>query len=185
MGYKDEFYIRPNIIGYTGTPQNNPTVYFDDGIHYGSITQHHEDPNAVGRTNLRLSAEHHLLNYTPNMEDGYVISFPGMERAREVGAMLELKSGQVTHISRNPFVPVKQADTQLMAILTMSIERFKNLKRTNFQRLVNLYNHQGSERFSFAQLHSELSLCGHTDFHSLEQEIRYICQIEGQPFPPS
>lgn len=184
MGYRDEFYISQNIIGYTGSPQNNPTVYFDDNVHYGSITQFHDDVDAIGRSILKLSAEHTLLNYSADMEDGTTSELPLLERTRQLGAMFEHQFGVVTHLSRNPFVPIKEGNSSLRAFLSIAIERFQNVKRNSFQTLIEIHDEMKDSHCSSGKLRLRLNLHGHTTFYSLEQEIRYICQVEGLTYPP-
>jgi hypothetical protein len=49
MGYRDDFYIAENIIGYTGKIGKSPTVYFKCGQESGHITQYHENDANLGR----------------------------------------------------------------------------------------------------------------------------------------
>lgn len=53
-GYKDDFYIDKNIVGYTGKIDEYPTVYFErteenDTISFGRITQRHHIRGNIGR----------------------------------------------------------------------------------------------------------------------------------------
>jgi hypothetical protein len=41
MGYRDDFYVVGNIIGFTGLLHQSPTVYFHAGTEFGHITQDH------------------------------------------------------------------------------------------------------------------------------------------------
>jgi hypothetical protein len=81
MGYRDDFYIPENIVGYTGNIDNQPTVYFqrieDNGtISFGHITQYWYDsdfgrcssPN-VGREEVRNAADYIIGNVQGRMEE--------------------------------------------------------------------------------------------------------------------
>ena len=52
--YEEDFYVKENIVGYTGDLKNKPTVYFqrrekDGSITFGHITQQHDDKTNEGR----------------------------------------------------------------------------------------------------------------------------------------
>ena len=49
MGYRDDFFIASNIVGYTGDLQDNPTVYFETDEEQAHITQAHKKADNVGR----------------------------------------------------------------------------------------------------------------------------------------
>jgi hypothetical protein len=66
MGYRDDFYKKDNILGYTGDLMKDPTVYFADAgglnpktvdvdgrtqvlVSFGRITQDHPHKNNIGR----------------------------------------------------------------------------------------------------------------------------------------
>lgn len=75
--YAPLFYVRNNIIGYTGELERMPTVYFNDGEHHGHITQAHSDPSNIGR---EMVQDVHADGYT------YVIR---NEEFRESGVLVE------------------------------------------------------------------------------------------------
>ena len=60
-GYRDDFYVPDNIIGYTGELGNNPTIYFEKRengeVTFGRITQEHGDPKNKGRELVRMRSE--------------------------------------------------------------------------------------------------------------------------------
>ena len=68
MAYRSDFYIPENIIGYTGTIDNKPTVYFlkVDGTQksYGHITQRHDVGHNVGREKVTTSQNYQYGNIT-------------------------------------------------------------------------------------------------------------------------
>ncbi|MEW7278234.1 hypothetical protein ABW636_06535 [Aquimarina sp. 2201CG1-2-11] len=67
MGYRDDFYIKDNIIGYTGKLGSNPTVYFKKGKEYGHITKYHYFVTNIGRKTV-FSADDYTITNTG--EDG-------------------------------------------------------------------------------------------------------------------
>jgi hypothetical protein len=52
-GYEDTFYVKSNIVGYTGNKFNYPTVYFRQGNRFGRITQKHQHANNIGRNKAK------------------------------------------------------------------------------------------------------------------------------------
>lgn len=106
--YAPGLYNVKNIIGYTGSLDYNPTVYFKKGNQVGHITQHHDDDSNVGRE-IGISSP------------AYSISNSG-----EGGTAQEKLYGEEYHTSRNPFIPV--TSLQEIERLAPAIEEFKNLK---------------------------------------------------------
>jgi hypothetical protein len=65
MGYRDDFYIAENIIGYTGKLQENPSVYFFIGgasKTFGHITQDHGVPENIGRGKVKTDPDYKYGN---------------------------------------------------------------------------------------------------------------------------
>jgi hypothetical protein len=111
MGYKDDFYQKSNIIGYTGNKMESEklTVYFQDGNKFGRITQYYPDDDAnVGRSEVREYADYRIYN-----KDEFAV---------------EYYDGQVQHESRNKFVPVPQSEYVTINTLSQAISRCKDLK---------------------------------------------------------
>lgn len=109
MSYRDDFYIKDNIIGYTGDILNNPTVYFKkvDGtgqIEFGRITQEHDDESNVGRNVVRTARDYAITNVNGKAQEYY--------------------NGKVRHFSRGPFTEANQTN----AALVSAISRFTELK---------------------------------------------------------
>jgi hypothetical protein len=116
MGYRDDFYIGANIIGYTGDLNNGPTVYFQTAAEYGRITQTHGFQQNIGRGQV-----HDIAGYTM-----------ANENIGGVMTLVERMNGQVTHQSRNAFQPVTP---QNIDILIRSIVQFTGEKYiSNFPR---------------------------------------------------
>ena len=47
--YRPDFYVVGNIIGYAGSIDAYPTVFFQEGSRYGHIVASHPDEDNVGR----------------------------------------------------------------------------------------------------------------------------------------
>lgn len=105
--YRDDFYKKENIIGYTGSLTNNPTVYFKDGDEFGRITQNHGNPNNIGRNKVRSYSDYRINNTGKN------------------GAAQEYYNGKIRHSSRNPFISVSDDSRDELA---QSIARFTEIK---------------------------------------------------------
>ena len=74
MGYRDDFYTKDNIVGYTGDIANNPTVYFmteKDGIKtYGRITLNYpKDKKNEGRELVRSRKDYTRKNLSVHKEN--------------------------------------------------------------------------------------------------------------------
>lgn len=121
MGYRDDFYKLENIIGYTGTVENNPTVYFivmrerdgEDIYVFGRITQAHMQADNIGRERVYASAHYSGMNE----EDDY---------GREV--WVECIGERVIHTSRNPFVRIEDCSPRQKAVLARAISGFPEIK---------------------------------------------------------
>ncbi len=107
--YGEDFYKKENIIGYTGNPHTQPTVYFRDGDRFGRITQAHGNPRNVGRNLIREHLDYQIANTGVG------------------GKAQEFYGGQVHHDSRNPFVEVAQ-DSEVLDGLATAIINFPDIK---------------------------------------------------------
>ena len=96
MGYRDDFYKKENITGYTGTIGNKETVYFKKGNTFGRITQDHKNLTNIGREAPREAADYKI----ENSPDGH---------AREYA------EGAVFHTSRNKFTEVTSSMRENLA----------------------------------------------------------------------
>lgn len=65
MGYRDDFYVRANIIGVTGRVNELPSVYFRTPAEYGHITQIHADHWNWGRTPVITDPGWSITNICP------------------------------------------------------------------------------------------------------------------------
>ena len=112
MGYRDDFYVVGNIVGYTGEINSSLTVYFNSSTEYGRITQTHKKADNIGRNKVRSNAGHTMQN-----ED-----YDGKYR------LVERINGDVTHKSRNVFYPVNTLTQGDRDVLAQSILNFEEAK---------------------------------------------------------
>lgn len=110
MPYEPLFFTKENIIGYTGDIDQSPTVYFRKGNRFGRITQHHRNPDNVGRNLVREFDDYTIYN---SADDNKAV---------------EYYDGRTRHHSRNPFVSVNGNQEIVLTELASAIERFPNLK---------------------------------------------------------
>jgi len=92
MGYRDDFYVRENIIGITGRVHDLPSVYFRKGNEYGHITQIHAFHWNWGRTPVLADAGWSITNLCPSSCN-----------CREIVSHEINGDGQVIHRSRTHF----------------------------------------------------------------------------------
>jgi len=137
MGYRDDFYTKDNILGYTGKLDDNPTIYFADAggvtpklaqvgdktqvvVTYGHITQAHDIATNVGREEVRESWSYSISNVP--MKDG--------EHAQECvyGYLKGAKKPDhhEFHTSRNRFESVTNGNIEM---LSLAIQRHPNIKK--------------------------------------------------------
>lgn len=109
MGYRGDFYIRQNIIGYTGNINHNPTIYFQDGTSFGHITQEHAVRQNVGREEVRQAQDYEIRNYH--------------------GRAQEWAGGRCFHESRNAFISVANLGHIGMCMLALGISKHKEKKQ--------------------------------------------------------
>ena len=115
MGYEDDFYVRKNIIGYTGELHNNPTVYFTTQNEHGRITQAHPNAENVGRNLVKTRHGH---------------TFKNEDIGRGEIRLVEYQNERKFHTSRNALIwldPTPSDNT--LDILERAITRFPDLKR--------------------------------------------------------
>ena len=119
---RKDFYVPENIIGYTGSLQSSPTVYFLScpwkgfgtyfNCEFGHITQvYPENPHNVGRERVCRAAA-----YTIQNERGVLHEY----------ACVKIGPGDFLHKSRSPFIEV---DDNSRDVLKKAIRRFPSLKR--------------------------------------------------------
>jgi len=119
MTYRNDFYKKENIIGYTGDLNQKPTVYFQKAhtynpglISFGRITQAHADDQNVGREFV-FKAKHYSARN---------------ERVHGTRTLVERVNDQLIHTSRNPMILVDQKNTNVIDQLAESIDKYPELK---------------------------------------------------------
>jgi hypothetical protein len=106
MGYRDDFYVVDNVIGYSGNLLDFPTVYFQSGSEYGHITQKHDTSQNVGRGRVKSSKGYTI----ENRKDG-----SGTLR------LFESVNGKVFHASRGILTSVGSMTEDQKAVLYQAI----------------------------------------------------------------
>ena len=112
MGYRDDFYVVENVIGYSGKLDKFPTVYFQTATEAGHITQKHDASQNVGRQETFSSAGYVIENRKVNGET----------------RLVESLNGKGFHVSRGVFTPVAGLSDGDKAILYQAIRNYPNEK---------------------------------------------------------
>ncbi len=111
MAYRADFYSPENIIGFTGSLHNNPTVYFQTDTEFGHITQSHDIRFNIGREPVGE------VNPLPGWEYKIENNADGVgEEWWENG-----NDKQHIHTSRNPFYSTQRANLDVFALLSQAI----------------------------------------------------------------
>src|SRR5688572_14701187 len=114
MGYRDDFFVVDNIIGYTGKLKDLTTVYFESGGEASHITQQHDIKDNIGRE-VVFSLEGY----------GAANTDEGGDKAR----LLEWMGTRVIHESRNAMISVEGLSANDQALLAQSIWKYTELKK--------------------------------------------------------
>lgn len=152
MAYRDDFYKKENILGYTGDLNKNPTVYFADAggdsprlvniggkdqvlVTFGHITQHHDLADNIGRGIVLESHSYSIYNNAKGQAEECVYGPRETNRLFGKGAAKDLekygedgvtKDGHyIFHPSRNRFIPVNSGSIDILAL---AIQKFTELK---------------------------------------------------------
>ena len=137
MGYRDDFYTKDNILGYTGKLDDNPTVYFADAgrmnpktvevdgkqqvvVTFGHITQAHDIPTNVGREQVDESYSYSIHNVMENGEEHAQEAVYGRPRGAAKATHVDF------HTSRNRFEAATKGNTEILA---RAIARFPEIKK--------------------------------------------------------
>lgn len=131
--YRPDFYVRENMIGYTGELHNAPTIYFKSATEYGHITQAHKLASNVGREMIgmltisdgRRRFDYTLRNTRMKLRKGGPIEEHAIEQYIEAtsGAYINI------HLSRNKFVDIKRKNVKAVDMMAQAIWRHPSLKR--------------------------------------------------------
>lgn len=118
-GYRPDLYCPMNIIGYTGSIHNNPTVYFLNATYYGHITQDHDEKWNIGRQGVgdRIIApgfHYEIKNYLRN----------GIEVGGEFGVADDGSWEYRAHPCRGKYIDCSRKGMKTFALLSQAIWRF-------------------------------------------------------------
>jgi len=123
MGYRDDFYVAPNMYGYTGDIDDNPTVYFKTATEHGRITQDHPRKDNIGRDVVKGNEGYSIGNVTDDN---------GVLRSVEYDEYVEYDRATFDrmHRSRGPLVLIGPTTSDGdRALLSQSIWRHTELKK--------------------------------------------------------
>jgi hypothetical protein len=112
MGYRDDFYVAANVIGYSGNLNDFPSVYFRSASEYGHITEKHPTSQNVGRGIVHPNAGYTIQNVMIN----------------GVLKLVEAVNGRVFHESRSTLTSVNGMSDADKAILYQAIWKYPNEK---------------------------------------------------------
>jgi hypothetical protein len=143
MGYKDDFYVKTNIIGWTGDINGKAfSVYFADCggsppktvrvanvdqvvVQFGHITQKHDCPYNIGREEVDECFSYSITNGGKGgTMNECVIGEVGLEKLKS-GKGITDKDHDVIHPSRSPFNSVTNGSIDRLAAV---IDKFTTLK---------------------------------------------------------
>ncbi len=144
MGYRDDFYIKENIIGYTGSIlfALPPTIYFYDCTRkfLGHITQLHEISANIGREKVFYAEDYLIFNSNegdPAMQASIILGISKKNTTKscftmlknydtdlgEHNVMLEYWNSVIKHRSRSRLVSVNKSED---AVRTYLFDMIKN-----------------------------------------------------------
>lgn len=131
--YESDFYTASNIVGYTGSLYNSPTVYFHSKYKFGRIVQSHDNPNNVGRGvpqyhELSSGLSYKSRNYLDS-DGSYFFLEVSSPAGIDVFSDADLINKHLIHSSRSSF---KKRNSKNISVLAASIDRFKFLKPGNY-----------------------------------------------------
>jgi hypothetical protein len=128
MTYRDDFYIAPNMYGYTGDLHENPTVYFVTATEHGRITQYHPREANIGRD---------VVKTTTGYSIGNLPDANGVLKCIEYEVCEEHAAFDTMHRSRGPLVLIGPTTSDGdRALLSQSIWRHTELKKNRRRKSV-------------------------------------------------
>ncbi len=173
MGYRDDFYITDNIIGYTGNAMLHPTVYFKHQCFSGHITQKHRNPENIGRSIVLCANDYYITNYSKTITDQAILDRL-TPKIIENGYMFEFYHGRVRHRSRGIFTSIQDLDTTLKSQLFIAIHGFPRIKILNIKSLIGLYKKALDDSNYFTSLVSPVY--GYKELKDLKHDIDDSCE---------
>lgn len=122
-GYRPDLYCQMNIIGYTGSIHQNPTVYFLSDTHFGHITQYHKLNYNIGREpvceRIPVPGFHYEIKNTVKN---------GVETGGEYGVADDGSWEYCIHPCRSKFIDCSRSGMKTFALLAQAIWRFPAVK---------------------------------------------------------
>lgn len=128
-GYRPDVYCVENIIGYTGSIHQNPTVYFLSSTDFGHITQSHPDKWNIGREPVQSRIPESGYHYEIKNVKKNGIEVGGEYCVADDGS-LEIRM----HKCRSKFISCERAGMNTFALLAQAIWRFPYTKEGELRR---------------------------------------------------
>jgi len=150
MGYRDDFYTKDNIIGYTGVLRSwpAPSIYFYDRAlnQSGAITQHYDDPRNIGRRPVLAYDDYLIFNTKegdPVLQSSRILGThpiqitvealnkiaQEIEFQEDINCMVEYMCDQIFHVSRSALISISRGDNKERDLLADMIKKTPILKK--------------------------------------------------------
>jgi hypothetical protein len=147
MGYRDDFYVVRNIIGYTGRISFDlpPTIYFYDCTRklLGHITQYHPNYENIGRQKVIVAIGYLIFNSRegpPALQSSRILGTAPIQisnacltkidtvKQKKAGLnfMIECCDSNVFHVSRSPFIAINKGSEIEITTLSNMIKNNPN-----------------------------------------------------------
>jgi hypothetical protein len=132
MGYRDDFYVAPNIYGYTGDIERNPTVYFQTDDEHGRITQDHSRRGNIGRDVVKGNEGYSIWDELDDKGKLRTVEYEAY--VKDDSTTFDSTTFDRVHRSRGALVLLSDttddaARVILSSILSQSIWRYTELKK--------------------------------------------------------
>ncbi|MCK5818226.1 MAG: hypothetical protein KAH18_03025 [Psychromonas sp.] len=154
MGYRDDFYIKKNIIGHTGNIKSgSPSIYFHDRTRsaFGCVTTFHIEPRNIGRETVMEDNNYLIFNsndFMPILYSSINLGTPVINVPREYEHEIQMSrrdilnefgvvmiecfqfhfEGLVKHIARHPFIQIRNCSCDEKEILYKMVTNIPNRK---------------------------------------------------------
>jgi hypothetical protein len=160
-GYRDDFYCAANIIGYTGDPEDFPTVYFRSGEYFGRITQEHGGrfrKEQGGRITQEQGYSQNVGRAAVQQAPDYTIGNEVVDgEVRSVERYVSPRYGEINHVSRGKFTSVAELQQQAnweqtFALLAQAIWRYPD------ERYISHFEPKDENRIEVSKTRMQLVL---------------------------
>ncbi|MCK5818217.1 MAG: hypothetical protein KAH18_02980 [Psychromonas sp.] len=153
MVYRDDFYIKKNIIGYSGNLTSWPlrSIYFYNKLEreFGHITQFHSVPCNIGRSLVRIDEKYLIFNTReryPIQQSAVILNIDPVEISKSYeknildrirrrycldmddNVVVECYDNRIQHFSRNPFVSLMEGECFVRTFLSECMMQFPDKK---------------------------------------------------------